>query len=69
MPESVSAMSRLAAATRAGRLWALGEPFHALIYFADECRAAGEAAGLTGLLADATSPSGPRRWAPSGPRS
>jgi hypothetical protein len=30
-------------------LWALGEPFHALIYFADEARAAGAAAGLTGF--------------------
>ena len=33
----------------ARRLWALGEPFHALLYFADECRAAGEAAGLRGF--------------------
>jgi hypothetical protein len=33
----------------ARRLWALGEPFHALLYFADECRAAGEAAGLKGF--------------------
>ena len=33
----------------ARRLWALGEPFHALTYFADECRAAGEAAGLAGF--------------------
>ena len=33
----------------ARRLWALGEPFHALTYFADEARAAGEAAGLTGF--------------------
>jgi hypothetical protein len=30
-------------------LWALGEPFHALTYFADEARAAGEAAGLKGF--------------------
>jgi hypothetical protein len=30
-------------------LWALGEPFHALIYFADESRAAGEAVGLEGF--------------------
>jgi hypothetical protein len=30
-------------------LWALGEPFHALIYFAPECQAAGEEAGLTGF--------------------
>ncbi|UOY03392.1 SCO6745 family protein [Blastococcus sp. PRF04-17] len=33
----------------ARRLWALGEPLHALIYFAAECRAAGEAAGLAGF--------------------
>jgi hypothetical protein len=33
----------------ARRLWALGEPFHALVYFADECRAAGEDAGLKGF--------------------
>jgi hypothetical protein len=33
----------------ARRLWALGEPFHALNYFSDEARAAGEAAGLTGF--------------------
>ena len=33
----------------ARRMWALGEPFHALTYFADECRAAGGAAGLTGF--------------------
>jgi hypothetical protein len=33
----------------ARRLWALGEPFHALTYFADEGVAAGEAAGLTGF--------------------
>jgi hypothetical protein len=33
----------------ARRLWALGEPFHALTYFADECRSAAEAAGLTGF--------------------
>jgi hypothetical protein len=33
----------------ARRLWALGEPFHALTYFADESRAAGEAAGLQGF--------------------
>ncbi|MGY1814885.1 SCO6745 family protein [Blastococcus sp. SYSU D00820] len=33
----------------ARRLWVLGEPFHALTYFADECRAAGEAAGLRGF--------------------
>src|ERR671933_567037 len=35
----------------ARRLWALGEPVHALTYFADESRAAGEAAGLTGFWA------------------
>jgi hypothetical protein len=33
----------------ARRMWALGEPFHALMYFADELRVAGEAAGLTGF--------------------
>jgi hypothetical protein len=33
----------------ARRLWALGEPFHALIYFADEMRTAGGSAGLTGF--------------------
>nr|WP_204332215.1 hypothetical protein [Geodermatophilus sabuli] len=30
-------------------MWALGEPVHALTYFADECRTAAEAAGLTGF--------------------
>jgi hypothetical protein len=33
----------------ARRLWALGEPYHALTYFADECRAAAEATGLRGF--------------------
>jgi hypothetical protein len=33
----------------ARRLWALGEPYHALNYFTDESRAAGEEAGLTGF--------------------
>ncbi|TFV54831.1 hypothetical protein E4P41_18240, partial [Geodermatophilus sp. DF01-2] len=33
----------------ARRLWALGEPYHALTYFADECRSAAEATGLTGF--------------------
>jgi hypothetical protein len=33
----------------ARRLWALGEPYHALNYFADEARAAGEAVGLSGF--------------------
>jgi hypothetical protein len=33
----------------ARRLWALAEPVHALTYFADECRSAAEAAGLTGF--------------------
>jgi hypothetical protein len=33
----------------ARRLWALGEPLHALIYFADECAQAGEKAGLRGF--------------------
>jgi hypothetical protein len=35
--------------TTARRLWALGEPYHALTYFAQESRTAGEAAGLTGF--------------------
>jgi hypothetical protein len=33
----------------ARRLWALAEPFHALIYFADEARVAGAAAGAQGF--------------------
>ena len=33
----------------ARRLWALGEPFHALLYFTPECRQAGEDVGLTGF--------------------
>jgi hypothetical protein len=33
----------------ARRLWALGEPFHALTYFADEARTAFDAAGLHGF--------------------
>jgi hypothetical protein len=33
----------------ARRLWALGEPLHALVYFADEFQAAGERAGLNGF--------------------
>ena len=33
----------------ARRLWALGEPFHALTYFADECRTAAEETGLQGF--------------------
>ncbi|HJX43762.1 MAG TPA: hypothetical protein VJ352_08795 [Geodermatophilus sp.] len=33
----------------ARRLWALAEPVHAVTYFAEEARAAGEAAGLTGF--------------------
>jgi hypothetical protein len=41
----------MTSAGTARRLWALGEPFHALTYFADESRAAGEAAGLTGFWA------------------
>ncbi|HEX2073379.1 MAG TPA: hypothetical protein VHF92_06310 [Geodermatophilus sp.] len=35
----------------ARRLWALGEPYHALTYFAQESRDAGEAAGLRGFWA------------------
>ena len=33
----------------ARRLWALGEPYHALTYFADECRTAIEETGLRGF--------------------
>jgi hypothetical protein len=33
----------------ARRLWALGEPYHALLYFAAECREAGQAIGLQGF--------------------
>jgi hypothetical protein len=33
----------------ARRLWALAEPFHALTYFAQECSAAAERAGLRGF--------------------
>ena len=33
----------------ARRLWAVGEPFHALLYFAAECLQSGEAAGLKGF--------------------
>lgn len=33
----------------ARRLWALAEPFHALTYFARECRDAAESAGLRGF--------------------
>ncbi|PRY51341.1 hypothetical protein LY71_102410 [Geodermatophilus tzadiensis] len=47
----------------ARRLWALGEPFHALTYFADEARTAGEAAGLGGFwsvyFAQRAAPLGP----------
>jgi hypothetical protein len=35
----------------ARRLWSLGEPFHALTYFADEAGSAFTAAGLTGFWA------------------
>jgi hypothetical protein len=47
----------------ARRLWALAEPLHALTYFADEARSAGEAAGLTGFwstyFAQRAAPLGP----------
>ncbi|MGY1650888.1 SCO6745 family protein [Geodermatophilus sp. SYSU D01119] len=39
----------MTSAGTARRLWALAEPFHALTYFAEEARAAGEAAGTTGF--------------------
>ena len=48
---------------RARRLWALGEPFHALTYFADEARTAFGAVGLrtfwTGYFAGRAAPLGP----------
>jgi hypothetical protein len=47
-PAGVALHERLPTARR---LWALGEPFHALTYFADEARTAAEAAGLTGFWA------------------
>jgi helix-turn-helix protein len=47
----------------ARRLWSLGEPFHALTYFADEARAAFAAAGLrgfwSGYFAGRAAPLGP----------
>jgi hypothetical protein len=47
----------------ARRLWALGEPFHALTYFADEARTAFGAVGLrtfwTGYFAGRAAPLGP----------
>ncbi|MBM7807988.1 hypothetical protein JOD57_003825 [Geodermatophilus bullaregiensis] len=53
----------MTSAGTARRLWALGEPFHALTYFADEARAAGEGAGLRGFwsvyFAQRAAPLGP----------
>ncbi len=39
----------MTSAGTARRLWALAEPFHALTYFAQECRDAAEQAGLHGF--------------------
>ncbi len=39
----------MTSAGTARRLWALAEPVHAVTYFAEEARSAGEAAGLTGF--------------------
>lgn len=39
----------MTSAGTARRLWALAEPFHALTYFAQECRDAAEEAGLRGF--------------------
>jgi hypothetical protein len=39
----------MTSAGTARRLWALAEPLHAVTYFAEEARAAGEAAGLSGF--------------------
>ena len=36
----------MTSAGTARRLWELAEPLHALTYFAEEARSAGEAAGL-----------------------
>ena len=52
----------------ARRLWALGEPFHALTYFADEAGAAVRGGRACAASGRATSPAGRRRWAPSAPR-
>ncbi|MGY1793981.1 hypothetical protein ACI796_08365 [Geodermatophilus sp. SYSU D00525] len=41
----------MTSAGTARRLWALGEPYQALTYFADEARSAGEEAGLSGFWA------------------
>src|SRR6476659_2323096 len=39
----------MTSAATARRMWALGEPLHAVIYFAEECLAAGERTGLFGF--------------------
>src|SRR4051812_49708504 len=40
---------RVTSPATARRLWALGEPYHALTYFTAESRQAGEAVGLAGF--------------------
>src|SRR3954465_10636842 len=40
---------RVTSPATARRLWALGEPYHALTYFTAESRAAGHAAGRAGF--------------------
>ncbi len=51
----------------ARRLWALAEPYHALTYFAAECRDAAEQRGLRGFwrgyFAMRAGPSGAARMA------
>src|SRR6476620_758060 len=39
----------MTSAATARRMWALGEPLHAVVYFAEECLAAGERPGLFGF--------------------
>jgi hypothetical protein len=45
----MQAHGTLGPVTTVRRLWSLGEPFHALTYFAGEARTAAEAAGLPGF--------------------
>jgi hypothetical protein len=49
MAGSARERERLTSPATARRLWALGEPLHAVVYFADECAEAGERAGLRGF--------------------
>ncbi|SFK99243.1 helix-turn-helix domain-containing protein [Geodermatophilus ruber] len=49
----------------ARRLWALGEPLHALTCFAEESRAAAEAAGLRGFWQSYFALRAGSRWGPA----